>query len=111
VLSIHFKRALILSVSLFMLALTTAPFAFAGEDDGDDEVRPAVTHASSGGGGGGGGSDTGSASGGVQTGFGGSAVSANDSIFPAMSLAGGGLVVLTAAGLLVRRRDAVTSEL
>jgi hypothetical protein len=99
------KRALFVSMSIFTLALAAAPIALAGEDDGDDEVQAPVTQPASSGGGGGG-SDTGSASGGVQTGFGGTALSSNDSMLPAMGLAGGGLIVLTAAGAAFRRRDA-----
>jgi hypothetical protein len=86
---------------LAMLALV--PVSFAGEDDGDDETPAAQVVQSSGGGGGGGG-DTGSASGGVQTGFGGMATVGGPGHGLAIELAGGGVLLLAAAGALARRR-------
>jgi len=88
---------------LAMLALV--PVSFAGEDDGDDETPAAqVVQSSGGGGGGGGGGDTGSASGGVQTGFGGMATVGGPGHGLAIELAGGGVLLLAAAGALARRR-------
>jgi hypothetical protein len=97
----------VLAVGGSMLALLSfAPASFAGEDDGDDEDTPAPAQtqpAQSSGGGGGGGSDTGSASGGVQTGFGGMSTDDPSFMIP-LGLAGGGILVLSAAGALSRRR-------
>jgi len=89
-----FKRLTVLAVAALSLVSFAAP-AYAGED-GDDEPR---RHRVSGGG------DSGSASGGAQTGFGGMAVDNQDSATTAIGLAGGGLLVLTAAGLVARRRE------
>jgi hypothetical protein len=89
-----FKRLVLFGVAALTLAVPAAP-AYAGED-GDDEPR---RHRVSGGG------DSGSASGGAQTGFGGMAVDKQDSATTAIGLAGGGLLVLTAAGLVARRRE------
>jgi hypothetical protein len=86
---------------LAMLALV--PVSFAGEDDGDDDSAPAAQVVQSSGGGGGGG-DTGSASGGVQTGFGGMATVGGPGHGLAIELAGGGVLLLAAAGGLARRR-------
>jgi hypothetical protein len=86
---------------LAMLAIV--PASFAGEDDGDDSTPTAQVQSSGGGGGGGGGGDTGSASGGVQTGFGGMATTQPGHTL-AIELAGGGVLLLAAAGTLARRR-------
>jgi hypothetical protein len=83
---------------LAMLALV--PVSFAGEDDGDDATPTAQVQSSGGGGGG----DSGSASGGVQTGFGGMATVGGPSHGLAIELAGGGVLLLAAAGGLARRR-------
>ena len=85
---------------LAMLAIV--PASFAGEDDCGDST-PTAQVQSSGGGGGGGGGDTGSASGGVQTGFGGMATTQPGHTL-AIELAGGGVLLLAAAGTLARRR-------
>jgi hypothetical protein len=84
---------------LAMLAIV--PASFAGEDDGGDSTPTAQVQSSGGGGGGGG--DTGSASGGVQTGFGGMATTQPGHTL-AIELAGGGVLLLAAAGTLARRR-------
>jgi hypothetical protein len=89
-------RMLALGASIVVLVLALAPASFAGED-GDDQPR---THHSSGGGGG----DTGSASGGAETGFGGMVANTNGSMTLPFALASGGLVVLTVAGGLASRR-------
>jgi hypothetical protein len=91
-----FKRIVLLAVAALTLA-TAAP-AYAGEDEDSTPRRHRVA-------GGGGGSDSGSASGGAQTGFGGMAVDKQDGTTTAIGLAGGGLLVLTAAGLVARRRE------
>jgi hypothetical protein len=98
-----FKPVLALGAALLAM-MTLAPVSFAGEDD--DEDAPAATHkaASSGGGGGGGGSDSGSAKGGVQTGFGGMSATDDGSLLIPLGLASGGILVLSAAGALSRRR-------
>lgn len=83
---------------LAMLAIV--PASFAGEDDGEDSTPTAQVQSSGGGGGGG---DTGSASGGVQTGFGGMATTQPGHTL-AIELAGGGVLLLAAAGTLARRR-------
>jgi hypothetical protein len=88
-------RMLALGASIVVLVLALAPASFAGED-GDDQPR---THHSSGGGG-----DTGSASGGAETGFGGMVANTNGSMTLPFALASGGLVVLTVAGGLASRR-------
>jgi len=90
------KRVVLLVVSVMALALAAAPFAFAGEDCGDDNSCQKS-----------GGSDTGSASGGAQTGFGGLAAKPGDNGTMIISLASGGLLALTAAGIAARRRENV----
>ena len=91
-----FKRLVIFAVAALSLATAAGP-AYAGEDGcDDDECRRASS---------GGGSDTGSASGGAQTGLGGMAVDNQDATTTVIGLAGGGLLVLTAAGLVARRRE------
>ena len=98
------RRMLVLVGSIVVLVLAFAPVALAGEDGCDDD-------SGCGGGGGGastlsGGSDTGSAVGGVQTGFGGMATSDSTKILLPMSLAGGGVLLLSiAGGLAVRRQN------
>jgi hypothetical protein len=87
-----FKRLAVLSVAA--LSLAVAGPAYAGEDCSDDNSCRSA-----------GGSDTGSASGGASTGFGGTAVNKQDGTTTAIGLAGGGLLVLTAAGLVARRRE------
>jgi hypothetical protein len=88
-------RMLALAASIVVLVLALAPASFAGED-GDDQPR---THSSGGGGG-----DTGSASGGAETGIGGMVANTNGSMTLPFALASGGLVVLTVAGRLASRR-------
>ena len=88
------KRVVLLIVSVMALALAVAPFAFAGEDCSDNNSCRSS-----------GGSDTGSASGGAQTGFGGLAAKPADSKTMVIGLASGGLLVLTAAGIAARRRE------
>ena len=97
------RRMLILVGSILVLVLAFGPAALAGEDGCDDDEGC--------GGGGGGGApalssgDSGSAVGGVQTGFGGMAsVEAGNILLP-LSLAGGGVLLLTAAGGLAVRRQ------
>jgi hypothetical protein len=93
------KRIAVLMVSALVLAFAVVPAAFAGEDNCSDDNSCKS-----------GGSDTGSASGGAQTGFGGMAATTNDGSTLAIALAGGGVLVLTAAGFASRRRDTVSLE-
>ena len=97
-----FRRMLVVLGTVFVLVMSFAPAAFAGEDD-DEE-------GGGGGGGGqvysGGGGDSGSASGGIQTGAGAMAtVRPDGSMLLPFALAGGGALVLTAAGGLALRRQ------
>lgn len=96
-----FRRMLVVLGTVFVLVMSFAPAAFAGEDDDEEE---------GGGGGGqvysGGGGDSGSASGGIQTGAGAMAtVRPDGSMLLPFALAGGGALVLTAAGGLALRRQ------
>ena len=96
-----FRRMLVVLGTVFVLVMSFAPAAFAGEDDDEEE---------GGGGGGqvysGGGGDSGSASGGIQTGAGAMATARPDgSMLLPFALAGGGALVLTAAGGLALRRQ------
>jgi hypothetical protein len=103
-----FRRLLVVLGTVFILVMSFTPAAFAGEDGCDDDEE-------CGGGGGGGGaqvysgggtSDTGFASGGVQTGAGGMAsVRPDGSMLLPFALAGGGALVLTAAGGVALRRQ------
>ena len=92
-----FKRLAVLAVAALTLTVAVAP-AYAGGDDEDETPRRHRVAS-------GGGSDSGSASGGAQTGFGGTAVTKQDGMTTAIGLAGGGILVLTAAGLAARRRE------
>jgi hypothetical protein len=93
-----FKSFLILAGTILIVVLAFAPAAFAGGCDGDEDDC----------GGGGGGSaatsDSGSAVGGVQTGFGGMASAEGGKILLPMSLAGGGVLLLSVAGGLATAR-------
>jgi hypothetical protein len=90
------RRMLVLAGSILILVLAFAPASFAGGCDSDEDCS----------GGGAASSDTGSASGGVQTGFGGMATSDSTKILLPMSLAGGGALLLSiAGGLAVRRQN------
>jgi hypothetical protein len=96
------KRTLVLAGSILILVLAFAPASFAGGCDDDEEDC----------GGGGGsapalsGGDSGSAEGGVQTGFGSMATSDSSKILLPMSLVGGGVLLLSiAGGLAVRRQN------
>lgn len=91
-------RLLMLAASVIVLVLAFAPASFAGEDGCDDD---SCGHS---GGGGGGGGDTGSASGGAQTGFGGVVAATDGSMTVPFALATGGVVFLTVAGGLASRR-------
>jgi hypothetical protein len=93
-----YKSALALGACVLAM-LTVVPASFAGEDGGCDDDNCAQSS----GGGGGGGSDTGSASGGVQTGFGGMSGTDSSFLLP-LEIAGGGILVLSAAGAMARRR-------
>ena len=88
-----FKRTLVLAISVVTVALAVAPVSYAGEDCADDESCNR------------GGSDTGGAAGGAATGFGAMASSNQDGTSLAIGLAGGGVLILTAAGLVSRRRE------
>jgi hypothetical protein len=88
------KRLAMLTMSILALAVVVVPASYAGEDNSCSDNN--TCHKS-------GGSDTGSASGGASTGFGGMAAT-NDNNTLAISLASGGILVLTAAGLASRRR-------
>ncbi len=91
------RRMLTVLVGVLILAMAVAPASYAGED-GD---QPATTSS-----GGSGGSDSGSGSGGVQSGGGGMAAAtpSSDATLPLL-LAGTGVIVLTAGGLAIRRRE------
>lgn len=96
------RRMLVLAGSILILVLAFAPASFAGGCDDDDE------DCGSGGGGSGAAAsnDSGSAVGGVQTGFGGMATSDSSKILLPMGLAGGGVLLLSiAGGLAVRRQN------
>ncbi len=80
-----FRRFLVVLTTVLVLALSFAPMAFAGEDETDT-------------------TDSGGAAGGAGTGAGGTASSSDTSMFLAGALGVGGVLVLTAAGLTVRRR-------
>ena len=94
-----FKSFLILAGTILIVVLAFAPAAFAGgcDDDEDDcggGGAPAAT------------SDSGSAVGGVQTGFGGMASADGGRILLPMGLAGGGVLLLSvASGLATARRQ------
>jgi hypothetical protein len=104
--SLTLKRLAVLTMSALTLAFAVVPASYAGEDGCDDD-----NCGRSSGGGGGGGSDTGSASGGAQTGFGGMASTATDgSPTLTIALAAGGMLVLTGAGLVSRRRETVSLD-
>jgi hypothetical protein len=90
------RRMLVLAGSILILVLAFAPASFAGGCDDDEECS---------GGGGAASSDTSSAAGGVQTGFGGMATSDSRKILLPMSLAGGGVLLLSIAGGLAVRRQ------
>jgi hypothetical protein len=91
------RRMLVLAGSIVVLVLAFAPASFAGGCDDEDEDCGSGGAASG---------DTGSASGGVQTGFGGMATSDSSKILLPMSLAGGGVLLLSiAGGLAVRRQN------
>jgi len=95
------RRLLAALMAMLVLAMAVAPMSYAGEDGGDDGTPPATTNAS----GGSGGSDTGSASGGVAAGAGGMSVAPNRDATLSELLAGGGVLVLSAAaGLAYWRR-------
>jgi hypothetical protein len=93
------KRFLAVTASLVTLAFVAAPISLAGEDEDDDGGGTPRRHATSGGGG-----DSGSASGGVQTGFGGMVASTEPGTSIPLALAGGGVVFLTLGGLASRKR-------
>jgi hypothetical protein len=95
------KSLFILAGTILIVVLAFAPAALAGGCDDDED--------NCGGGGGGGGapaatSDSGSAVGGVQTGFGGMASADSGKILLPMSLAGGGVLLLSVAGGLATAR-------
>ena len=93
-----FKSFLILAGTILIVVLAFAPAAFAGGCDDDEEDcgggggAPAAT------------SDSGSAVGGVQTGFGGMASTDGGKILLPMGLAGGGVLLLSVAGGLATAR-------
>jgi hypothetical protein len=93
--SIAFKRMLVLAVSAVTLALAIVPAGYAGEDDSTRTT---------------GGSDTGSGSGGAGTGLGATASSSDDGTMVSIGLAGGGVLILTAAGLASRRRKTIAVD-
>ena len=94
--SIAFKRMLVLAVSAVTLALAIVPAGYAGEDDQQTRTT--------------GGSDTGSGSGGAGTGLGATASSSDDGTMLSIGLAGGGVLILTAAGLASRRRRTIAVD-
>ncbi len=94
-----FKSFLILAGTILIVVLAFAPAALAGGCDDDEEDC----------GGSGGGSapatsDSGSAVGGVETGLGGMASADGGKILLPMSLAGGGVLLLSVAGGLATAR-------
>ena len=89
---VSFRRVIVTLAAVMMLVLAFASTSFAGEDDGCDDDS-CSTAASSGGG-----SDTGSATGGAQTGLGGAVVKSDGSIVTPLMLASGSVVLLTLAG-------------
>jgi hypothetical protein len=91
------RRLIVTFASVMMLVLAFAPLSYAGEDGCDDDSC-GTSHAS-----GGGGSDTGSAKGGAQTGFGGVLAANDGNVTAPFTLASGGVVLLTLAGGLALR--------
>jgi hypothetical protein len=90
------RRLIVTFASVMMLVLAFAPLSFAGEDGCDSDNG--CGHAT-----GGGGSDTGSAKGGAQTGFGGVLAANDGNVSIPFTLASGGAVLLTLAGGLALR--------
>src|SRR4051794_17335626 len=87
----------ILALAGCALAMFSLPgVSFAGGDDDDEGDGAVVRHHATGGAGGGG--DSGSASVGVQAGFGGMSQDGGSSLLASIGLVGGGVAVLTAAG-------------
>jgi hypothetical protein len=93
-----FKSLLIFAGTILIVVLAFAPAALAGGCDDDEDNcgggggTPAAT------------SDSGSAVGGVQTGFGGMASADGGKILLPMGLAGGGVLLLSVAGGLATAR-------
>lgn len=85
------RRLLLLAVSVVVLGLAFAPASFAGGCDEDEEDC--------------GGGDSGSAAGGVSTGLGGMASTDQGNVLASFALAGGGILLITAGGLVVRRQN------
>jgi hypothetical protein len=99
------RRMLAALMAVLVLAMAVAPMSYAGEDGGDDG-NPATTTS-----GGSGGSDTGSASGGVAAGAGGMSVAPGSDVTLTELLAGGGVLVLSAAaGLAYWRRGELGAD-
>jgi hypothetical protein len=88
---VRLRRLMFIFASVMVLVLAFAPLSFAGEDGCDDDSCSSSSSS-------GGGSDTGSASGGAQTGFGGAVVKSDGSLAIPLTLAGGSVVLLAVAG-------------
>jgi hypothetical protein len=86
------RRLAVVAFSVVILVLAFAPAAFAGGCDSDEEDC-------------GGGGDSGAAAGGVSTGIGGMASDAGSDVLLTFALASGGILLMTAGGLAVRRQN------
>jgi hypothetical protein len=99
-LQFRLRRVIVTLAAVMLLVLAFASTSFAGEDGCSDD-NSCSTAASSGGG-----SDTGSATGAAQTGFGGAVLKSDGSTAIPLALAGGSVALLTlagAAGIRARR--------
>src|SRR3954453_7162948 len=94
--TISLRRLVVMFASVVVLVLAFAPLSFAGGDDGCDDDSCSTSSSSSSG-------AAGSGSGGAPTGFGGAVVKPDGSIVIPLMLAGGSVVLLTAAGAAGRR--------
>ena len=83
------RRLAVVAASLVILVLAFAPAAFAGGCDSDEDDC----------------GDGGGANGGVSTGFGGMASDHQGDVLLTIALAGGGIALITAGGLAVRRQN------
>jgi hypothetical protein len=95
----NLRRLILTFASVMVVVLALAPLSWAGEDGCSDDSSCSSSS---------GGSDTASASGGAQTGFGGMFVRSDGSGAIPLYLAGGSVVLLTlagAAGVRARRAE------
>jgi hypothetical protein len=92
------RRILAIVIGALVMAMAVAPASYAGEDGDNGTTFRDTTSSGSGG-------DSGSASGGVQAGAGGMAVTTSqDQIVPELLAGTGVLVMAGAAGVAFRRR-------